>query len=170
MKIYLNKNETEKSFFYAEQALKDVRYLIDSMHAELSKDFVQLVKNNLENFETNFGIKTDLLIASSSLEKIDSRIHIELLRILQETLSNIARHSGASLVNVKITEVRRDLNLIIKDNGKGIDPENLYSHSDEKKHYGIKNIKARVDHIGGKVEFKNDGGCTIAICIENIIR
>ena len=85
MKIYLNINETEKSFFYAEQALKDVRYLIDSMHAELSKDFVQLVKNNLENFETNFGIKTDLLIASSSLEKIDSRIHIELLRILQET-------------------------------------------------------------------------------------
>ena len=170
VKIYLNKNETEKSFFYAEQALKDVRYLIDSMHVELSKDFVQLVKNNLENFETNFGIKTDLLIASSSLEKIDSRIHIELLRILQETLSNIARHSGASLVNVKITEVGRDLNLIIKDNGKGIDPENLYSHSDEKKHYGIKNIKARVDHIGGKVEFKNDGGCTIAICIKNIIR
>lgn len=170
VKIYLNKNETDKSFFYAEQALKDVRYLIDSMHAELSKDFVQLIKTNLENFETNFGIKTDLLIASSNIEKIENSILIELLRIIQEALSNIARHSGASQVNVKMTEVGRDLNLIIKDNGKGIDFEKLSSPQDSKNHYGLKNIKARVEQIGGKVEFKNEGGSIIAICIENIIR
>lgn len=170
VKIYLNKNETEKSYFYAEQALKDVRYLIDSMHVELSKDFVQLVKDNLENFEINFGIKTELLIASNSLEKIDNRILMELLRVLQESLSNIARHSGASLVNVKITEVGRDLNLIIKDNGKGIDLDKFSSQVVGRKHYGIKNIKSRVEQIGGNVEFKNEGGCIIAICIENIIR
>lgn len=170
VKIYLNKNESDKSYLYAEQALKDVRYLIDSMHVELSQDFIQLVKNNLENFETNFGIKTELLIASNNLEKINSKILVELLRILQEALSNIARHSGASLVNVKITEVGSDLNLIIKDNGKGIDFENLSSASDGRKHYGLKNIMARVEQIGGKVEFKNEGGSIIAICIENIIR
>lgn len=170
VKIYLNKNETAKSFFYADQALKDVRYLIDSMHVELSKDFVQLIKTNLENFETNFGIKTDLLIASRNIEKIENSILIELLRIIQEALSNIARHSGASQVNVKMTEVGRDLNLIIKDNGKGIDFEKLSSPQDSKNHYGLKNIKARVEQIGGKVEFKNEGGSIIAICIENIIR
>ena len=172
LKIYLNKSDKEKSDFYADQALKEVRYLIDSMHLDLSKSFASIVKENLENFETNFGIKSELLIVSDNLEKIDSEVLVELLRVLQEALSNIARHSGADFVSVKITEVGRDLNLIIKDNGKGIDFESLKESSsgDGKKHYGLKNIVARVEEIGGKVEFKNEGGSTIAICIENIIR
>lgn len=172
LKIYLNKSDKEKSDFYAEQALKEVRYLIDSMHLDLSKSFASIVRENLENFETNFGIKSELLIVSDNLEKIDSEVLVELLRVLQEALSNIARHSGADFVSVKITEVGRDLNLIIKDNGKGIDFESLNESSsgDGKKHYGLKNIVARVEEIGGKVEFKNEGGSTIAICIENIIR
>ena len=172
LKIYLNKSDKEKSDFYADQALKEVRYLIDSMHLDLSKSFALIVKENLENFETNFGIKSELLIVSDNLEKIDSEVLVELLRVLQEALSNIARHSGADFVSVKITEVGRDLNLIIKDNGKGIDFESLKESSsgNGKKHYGLKNIVARVEEIGGKVEFKNEGGSTIAICIENIIR
>ena len=172
LKIYLNKSDKEKSDFYADQALKEVRYLIDSMHLDLSKSFASIVKENLENFETNFGIKSELLIVSDNLEKIDSEVLVELLRVLQEALSNIARHSGADFVSVKITEVGRDLNLIIKDNGKGIDFESLKEtvSGNGKKHYGLKNIVARVEEIGGKVEFKNEGGSTIAICIENIIR
>lgn len=172
LKIYLNKSDKEKSDFYADRALKEVRYLIDSMHLDLSKSFVSIVKENLENFETNFGIKSELLIVSDNLEKIDSEVLVELLRVLQEALSNIARHSGADFVSVKITEVGRDLNLIIKDNGMGIDFENLKESSsgDGKKHYGLKNIVAQVEEIGGKVEFKNEGGSTISICIENIIR
>ena len=152
LKIYLNKSDKEKSDFYADQALKEVRYLIDSMHLDLSKSFASIVKENLE--------------------KIDSEVLVELLRVLQEALSNIARHSGADFVSVKITEVGRDLNLIIKDNGKGIDFESLKEtvSGNGKKHYGLKNIVARVEEIGGKVEFKNEGGSTIAICIENIIR
>lgn len=172
LKIYLNKSDKEKSDFYADQALKEVRYLIDSMHLDLSKSFASIVRENLENFETNFGIKSELLIVSDNLEKIDSEVLVELLRVLQEALSNIARHSGADFVSVKITEVGRDLNLIIKDNGKGIDFESLNESSsgDGKKHYGLKNIVARVEEIGGKVEIKNEGGSTIAICVENIIR
>ncbi|WP_273464967.1 sensor histidine kinase [Treponema berlinense] len=172
LKIYLNKSDKEKSDFYADQALKEVRYLIDSMHLDWSKSFASIVRENLENFETNFGIKSELLIVSDNLEIIDSEVLVELLRVLQEALSNIARHSGADFVSVKITEVGRDLNLIIKDNGKGIDFESLKESSsgDGKKHYGLKNIVARVEEIGGKVEFKNEGGSTIAICIENIIR
>ena len=58
LKIYLNKSDKEKSYFYADQALKEVRYLIDSMHLDLSKSFASIVRENLENFETNFGIKS----------------------------------------------------------------------------------------------------------------
>ena len=42
--------------------------------------------------------------------------------------------------------------------------------TDEKKHYGIRNIQERVKLMGGTVEFVNDGGTTIAITIKNIIR
>lgn len=167
LKIYLNENDVEKSGFYADQSLKEVRYLIDSMHVDLSKGFGPIIKENLSNFETNFGIRTELLIVSNNLEKIDKDILIELFRVLQEALSNIARHSGASIVRIKITEVGKDLNLIISDNGSGIDFESVKNQS--RKHYGLTNIISRVTEIGGSVDFFNDGGSTIAICIKNSI-
>lgn len=184
LKIYLEKNDDERSEFYAAHALSEVRFLIDSMHRDLSEPLSEAIKETLSDFENNFHITTRLMLVSENLEKISAKNQIELFRILQEALSNIGRHANATEVTVQLTEVGDDLKFNIKDNGVGFDVEmlnqiqhdgdschpELDSGSHPKKHYGVKNIEERVHALGGTVQFINNGGTTIAITIKDFVR
>lgn len=168
LKVYIEKKDENRTHFYADQALKEVRYLIDSMHRDFSKPFDATVSETLCDFENNYGIKTHLMIVSENLNRIQPEKQMELLRILQEALSNIARHADADEVTVQFTEVGEDLKFNIKDNGVGF--ERLSVDSEKKKHYGVKNIEERVLGLGGSVQFINQGGTTIAITIKDFVR
>lgn len=165
LKLYLQNDEKEKAVFYAEHAFKEVRYLIDSTHLDLTAGFEDIVKETLASFEKNFSINTEYFCASVGVKKLSGDIQIELLRILQEALSNSARHSGATLITVRITDVANLIRFTISDNGKGIN-EDLPKENSQN-HYGLKNIKDRIDAINGSVEFINKGGTTIAITLKN---
>lgn len=172
LKFYMQQDDKEKSDFYANQALNEIRYLISNFHLDLSEDFEKIIGQILKSFEANYKIKTRLYVVSDHMSVLSQNIQMEIIRILQESLSNIARHANATEVKVKFTEIGPDFKIIISDNGIGFDLEKVdeLNKTDEKKHYGIHNIQERVKLMGGSVEFLNDGGTTIAITIKNIIR
>lgn len=172
LKVYLQKEDYEKTNYYAEHAINEVRYMIDSMHFDISDNILEIFRQTLSSFENNHGIKTEFFAASDNIFKVSTGFHIEFFRILQEALSNIARHSEATEVSVKLTDIACDTKFIIQDNGKGFSPEQIekLQETDNKKHYGIKNIKERVASLGGTVEFINNGGTTIAVTVKNIVR
>lgn len=172
LKFYLQKEDKEKTGFYANQALNEVRYLIGALHMDLSDDFETIIKNILQAFESNYKIKSQLQIASSHISTLPQKVQIEIIRILQESLSNIARHANASEVTVKFTDVADDFKITIRDNGVGFSIEDIdkLNSTDTRKHYGVNNIQERVKNLGGTVEFVNNGGTTIAITIKDIIR
>ena len=96
---------------------------------------------------------------------------MELLRILQEALSNCSRHSEATLLTIKITDIGSFIRFVIEDNGKGFSEEDIKTkQSEEINHYGLVNIRTRVEKLGGTVEISGKGGTTIAITIKNIVR
>ena len=171
LKFYLEQDDKEKSDFYANQALKEVRYLIGALHIDLSDDFEKIIRQMLQTFESNYKIKTDMFVASSHISSLPQTVQIEIIRILQETLSNIARHAKATKVCVKFTDIAQDFKFVISDNGIGFTLESVeeLNKTDSQKHYGIQNIQERVKAMGGTVEFVNNGGTTIAITIKNII-
>ena len=74
----------------------------------------------------------------------------QLYRIIQETLSNILRHSKASQVNIKLESPGKGhrANLSIEDNGIGFDQSKIPKTS-----YGIKSIRERVNELGGTVKW-----------------
>ena len=172
LKFYMQQDDKEKSDFYANQALNEIRYLISNFHLDLSEDFEKIIGQILKSFEANYKIKARLYVVSDHMSALSQNIQMEIIRILQESLSNIARHANATEVKVKFTEIGPDSKIIISDNGIGFDLEKVdeLNKTDEKKHYGIRNIQERVKLMGGTVEFVNDGGTTIAITIKNIIR
>ena len=172
LKFYLQQDDKEKTDFYANQALNEVRYLIGALHIDLSEDFEKIIRQMLQTFESNYKIKTEMFVASSHMSSLPQTIQIEILRVLQESLSNIARHAKATQVTVKFTDVAQDFKFTISDNGIGFNLPDVdeMNKTDARKHYGIKNIQDRVAALGGTVEFVNNGGTTIAITIKNIIR
>ena len=172
LKVYLEKEDIPKSKFYAKQALNEIRYMIGSGSIDFSDDLEKTVREICQAFEVNFSIKTAVYVASQKILELDKNTKSHLVRILQESLSNISRHSNATKVEIKIIDAMDEFRFIISDNGKGFEQSEVdeKNKKDAIKHYGVHNIKKRAELIGGTVDFINDGGLTIAITIKNTVR
>ena len=172
LKLYLEKEDISKSKFYAQQAFNEVRYMIGTTHLNLNESFEEIVKKLAATLEANYNISTKVYIGSTKIQHLNENVQIELIRILQEALSNISRHANASNVEIRFVDGIDDFRFIIKDDGKGFSEEEveLKNKQSAKKHYGVSNIKERVELLGGTVNFISEGGTTIAITIKDSVR
>lgn len=85
---------------------------------------------------------------------IDIKLSLILYRILQESLTNIVRHAKASAVEVRLNLLKNKIDMLIKDNGIGIDKDKI----DLITSMGIAGIKERVRSVHGKVSIKGEKG------------
>ncbi len=100
----------------------------------------------VREFEKQYGISAAYKIDPIPMQ-VNGSISFALFRILQEALTNVARHSGATHVAVTLETVEHDVLLTVYDNGKGIAGDD-----DEKTDaYGILGMKGRAHSFGGTV-------------------
>lgn len=110
----------------------------------------------LQEFELNFGItcRIDPAPVGVILEK-DAQTAV--FRIFQEALTNIARHSQATEVNVGLRAIRNRILVSIGDNGVGLPPAKLL----DPEAFGIQGMRERARTFGGDVKFaRNESGGT----------
>ena len=127
----------------ARQALAETRSLIAEGHGvELGgKQFVQRVSDICGRFEDETGIAVERDIAGS-LDSLPRPDQVVLLRCLQETLSNVAKHARASCVVVELTENAEDgAYLAVTDDGTGF-PESVSAA--QERGYGLIGIASRL--------------------------
>jgi PAS domain S-box-containing protein len=107
---------------------------------------VAATKSQLGIFEKQTGIKCHFYFRPQDF-LLENRLALILYRILQESLTNIARHSGASKADVNLYVLKNKIEMIIKDNGTGIEKNKVNSF----KSLGIAGIKERVKSVDGKI-------------------
>lgn len=97
-----------------------------------------------------------VLALNGPTDSIASSHAAELVAVLREALSNVARHSGASSVEVEFSVTDTSLSLRICDNGSGIGPTRALGN-------GIQNMRERALRLGGdfSVEQADSGGCEL---------
>ena len=78
---------------------------------------------------------------------------------VKECLHNVVKHSGATSVHFTI-QLEKKMQIVIHDNGKGIDWNNLRPYSN-----GLQNIQKRMDEIKGKADFLNEGGTKVLLSV-----
>lgn len=171
LKLYLEKEDLSKSKFYAQQAFNEVRYMIGATHLDLNQSFEEIVRKMAATLEANYNISTKVYVGSTKIQNLNENIHVELIRILQEALSNISRHANAGNVEIRFVDGIDDFKFIIKDDGKGFSEEEVTEKNSRggRQHYGVSNIKERVELLGGTVDFIHEGGTTIAITIKDSV-
>ncbi|MDY6967035.1 MAG: PAS domain S-box protein [Spirochaetota bacterium] len=81
---------------------------------------------------------------------VNSEQAISIFRIFQEALTNVVRHSGATLAEVLLTEKDEAVELTIRDNGKGITDEQANAPGS----FGIIGMRERVNSCSGKISIK----------------
>jgi signal transduction histidine kinase len=125
--------------------VKTVRRIASELRPTLLDDLglVAAIEWHLEEFEKRSGIQKTFTGPDAELQ-IDDTMKIGLFRILQESLTNVARHSGAQKVNVGLERKNGQIILKIKDNGKGFDA----GHA-TKKTLGLLGMKERTKMMGG---------------------
>jgi signal transduction histidine kinase len=106
-----------------------------------------------QEFGRHTGIACSLAFSPKSVTLDDLR-STALFRILQETLTNVARHAGATAVQIALQVDASNAILEVRDNGKGFsadDPASLNT-------FGIIGIRERVSHLRGAVTFTSAAG------------
>ena len=130
-------------------ALDDLRDLSRSMSSEIIKKSgltgaVSLHVTQLKRLESP-KVMYKLL---GDYKFLNEQKEIFILRILQEGINNIVRHSEANLIEIVLTYFDDALSLLIRDNGKGFDVDSVHP----KRTSGINNMRKRALMIGSKFE------------------
>ena len=96
--------------------------------------------------------------------EVDGDLSTLIFRVTQESLSNIARHAGATGVEISLHRRAIYLTLAIRDDGKGCDPQAAFAVSSEGRSSGLGGMRDRVRLFGGtlRLDSKPDAGCTIS--------
>ena len=97
-----------------------------------------------EEFQQRTGIRCNIIIEPKDIT-FDKDRNTAIFRILQETLTNIARHAEASAVRVSLKQRDGQIELKVRDNGKGITEEQISNP----KSFGLIGIRERVKIFGG---------------------
>ncbi len=90
--------------------------------------------------------------------EVSSGVEESLLRVVQESLTNVLKHSRASEALIDLERAGDELRLSVRDNGIGFDPA-----SDAGRGFGLASMRERVEELGGRVwvESRRGGGTRI---------
>lgn len=98
-------------------------------------------------------------------ERLPADVEVTIYRVVQEALTNVARHSNAEIVSIILTRDDRQVQVVIEDDGVGFDAENLMSGPVENRRLGLRGMQERVQLVGGEFKIDSGAGTTIVVTI-----
>jgi signal transduction histidine kinase len=130
-----------------QSTLEKVRSLSQALHPVMLEEvgFESALDTYIPTFEKRSGIAVQLSKSGVS-RSIGREASIHLYRVLQEALNNVARHSGATAVQVRLTFETGGVTLEIEDGGAGIPDA-------RRDGLGLVSMRERAEIVGGQIEF-----------------
>jgi PAS domain S-box-containing protein len=154
-----------------ESAVAASRRIITDLRPTVLDDYGLLaaIQWQAGQFSKRTGIECRVACAFSKdncnkncLGGLNKTLSINLFRIFQEALTNVARHSGASRVEAEFRPGNNEVVLSIRDNGRGL-PEGITIASTS---FGIRGMRERVLHLGGEIGFDNLPGGGLGMTVK----
>src|SRR5579871_335504 len=115
----------------------------------------------VEGFAQRSGLLVNLEIHDGD-ERLADAIELVLFRVLQESLTNVHRHSGAKQADVSLSIVGDNVILRVKDHGRGLPPHILQNLREDGTGggVGLAGMTERIREIGGQLEINSGGSGT----------
>jgi len=133
--------------------------------APLERSFFSTAKQYLEGFTRSYSIRTLLDVDPALGEgNFPPEMKLQLLRILQEALSNARKHGRAHQAGVSFTADNDRMSMIVVDDGCGFDPKAV-AHSDGA-HYGLDFMRSRAAELGGRLDVTSEPGCGTRVTVQ----
>lgn len=143
------------------RALQEVRRSIAALRSDplQGQSLEAAIAKAVTEFRQTTGVVPDCTIQLS--QPIPAEISTALYRIIQESLTNIYKHSAATFVSIHLQESKKAIRLQIDDNGQGFDPERNTTG------FGLQGMRERTAALGGQFFLASQPGkgCQITVSI-----
>lgn len=154
--------EARESLVELKQAAKtaylDVREQIFNLRTSVSSNsgLLSTLRNYLSEYHIHYGLETKLLYERESLANFSDETASQLLRIIQEALTNVRKHAHASVAWIRFVQEGDQICIQIEDNGQG-----FYSDAPRnsgRQSYGLQIMRERAESIGCQLELVSKPG------------
>jgi signal transduction histidine kinase len=137
-----------------DEAIQNVRELSHLLRPTILDDFGldAGIRWLAERFGQRTGIEVDY--KSDFHERLADQTETHLFRIVQEALTNAARHSGATHVNIELARNGTRVHLTVRDNGRGFTPNGGGG-------LGLVGMRARAESVGGELQINSSDGVAV---------
>ncbi len=136
----------------------DVREEIFNLRTAVPErmDFFATLQEYLANYQTHYGLNANILVERECPSEFAPEVAGQLLRIIQEALTNVRRHSNAGKVLIHCMSGGEQVCISIEDDGQGFYPTRV--STDEGQRYGLQIMRERAESVGGSLELDSQPG------------
>lgn len=155
----------------SKDAHADVRESILSLRAGSDQNWslIPTLNKYIDRFQANCGIRTELSISDGIGENtFDSAVEVQVLRVIQEAMTNCRKHSGAHYLKIAVELDGSKASITINDDGNGFDA-GQFEHGDSG-HFGLVFMRERMEQIGGSLKIDSIPGSGTILKLDVPIR
>ncbi|MCX7880000.1 MAG: PAS domain S-box protein [Ignavibacteria bacterium] len=147
-----------------DSTIRKVRSISSQLRPSVLDHFgiVAAIEWQAKEFQKQTAVRCRLNITKQEIQLAEPKA-IAVFRIFQEILTNVARHSNATRVDINLDVDSNNLILTVSDNGKGIKPEDISTN----RSLGIVGMKERANAVNGKLQIQgiSNVGTTVTLTI-----
>jgi len=155
------KEKIEQSIEALNATIRDIRsYILDLRPRQFhGADLLQGLHRLIDEFRANANAEVTLRGPENGLSDFPSRSATALFHICQEALANVAKHSHASCVDIRLWTAGDRVLLEVADDGRGFDPRKMKTALG----HGLSNMRTRARKVGGDIEITSapDDGTSV---------
>jgi two-component system sensor histidine kinase UhpB len=143
----------------ADTALAEVRQLSHLLRPQMLDELglEPTLRWLARTFQKRTGIEIDVVLEGTE-RRADADVETLVYRIVQEALTNVARHSGARAATVTLSRAPERLSVRIDDRGAGFHPEAMLAAGDEEHGFGLRAMHDRVEFVNGRFSLRSAPG------------
>jgi PAS domain S-box-containing protein len=151
----------------AQRSHADIRESILALRSASSNDwaFLPALRRYMQDFEAEYGVRTELLVADGVTEEVfRPESGVQLLRVVQEALTNARKHAGASLVSIRMERTDERARVVVTDDGCGFEVDRARTDGD--RHFGLAFMRERMAQIDGSIAIDSTPGAGTSVLLE----
>ena len=153
----------------AAQTLESVKRLARELRPALLDDLglAAALERYIANYRVNFGLNVDLQMTGfHDGQRLPAQAELTLYRVIQEALTNTAKHAQAKNVSIVVERKRELVVAVVEDDGCGFDVHAVLESPNEETKLGLHGMRERAELIGGRLQIESAVGRGGSVFVE----
>ncbi len=155
----------------SQKTLDEIHYISWSLRPSVLDDLGLLpaIKKYVVEYMKKYDVDVDIQVIGFEQLRLLSLIEVTIYRVIQEALTNAARHAKAENISIILKHVNGVVSVIIEDDGVGFNAKQVLNGKLTKDHLGLKGMQERIESIGGNLTIESNEGIGTTIYVKDIV-